>query len=40
MVMGILEVTLIIDMTSKIIKDPLNNTRVREQGEPILKTEC
>ena len=34
MVSCILEVTLIVDVTSKVTKDPLDNTRVREQGEP------
>ena len=32
-----LEVTLVIDMTPNIVKDPLNHTRVRKQGESILE---
>ena len=31
-----LEVTLVIDMTSNIVKDPLSHMRVREDGETIL----
>ena len=34
---SVLKATLIIDVTPKEIKDPLNHTRVREHGEPILK---
>ena len=32
-----LKIALVIDMASNIIKDPLNHTGVREQGEPILE---
>ena len=32
-----LEVALIIYVASKVIEDPLNRTRVREKGEPILE---
>ena len=39
MVTSVLEVTLVIDVTSKVIEDPLDSTRVREDGNPILKTE-
>ena len=34
---GTLEVTLVIDMTSKVVEDPLDGTRVREDGNPILE---
>ena len=33
----ILEVALVINMTPEVIEDPLNRTRVGEEGETVLK---